>query len=124
MKPGNDEGSAVRTQTPQEQTKADPAIVADTPRRVQMSRRKGARIPPGTVKVARKSKWGNEFKVEDYGRERAIELYRGWLFGKMAAGELDVRELRGKHLWCTCKLTEACHADLLLALANAAEGKP
>ena len=27
-RPGNDEGSAVRTQTPQEQTKADPAIVA------------------------------------------------------------------------------------------------
>jgi hypothetical protein len=31
---------------------------------------------------------------------------------------LDPRELRGKDLTCTCKLTEPCHADVLLELAN------
>ncbi len=89
------------------------------PRRVQLSRRKGARIPPGTVKVARVSKWENPFTVADYGREQAIALYRGWLTDKLAAGALDLAELRGRNLWCFCKLTEACHADVLLELANA-----
>lgn len=28
------------------------------------------------------------------------------------------RELRGKDLVCTCKLTDLCHADVLLDLAN------
>jgi hypothetical protein len=47
-----------------------------TTTRVQMSRKPGARIPAGAVKVARISKWGNPYKVADYGREPAIELYR------------------------------------------------
>src|SRR5256885_10042903 len=31
---------------------------------------------------------------------------------------LDPGELRGKDLVCTCKLTDPCHADVLLELAN------
>jgi hypothetical protein len=29
------------------------------------------------------------------------------------------RDLRGKNLACYCKLSEPCHADVLLAIANA-----
>jgi len=35
-----------------------------------------------------------------------------------AIGALDLSELRGKNLACWCKPGEACHADVLLALAN------
>jgi hypothetical protein len=34
-----------------------------TPRRVQLSRARGWRKPPGTVVVARPSRWGNPFRV-------------------------------------------------------------
>lgn len=34
------------------------------PRRVQLSRRKGWRMPPGAVSVARPTRWGNPFRIE------------------------------------------------------------
>ena len=42
-------------------------------------------------------------------------LYRDYLLEK----ELDPTELQGKDLSCTCKLTDPCHADVLIELANA-----
>jgi hypothetical protein len=45
----------------------------------------------------------------------AIILYRDYI---LETG-LDPSELRGKDLSCTCKLTEPCHADVLIELANA-----
>lgn len=35
----------------------------DTPRRIQLRRTKGWRIPPSTVVVARPSMWGNPWKA-------------------------------------------------------------
>ncbi len=38
--------------------------MSDTkPQRIQLSRRKGWRMPPNTVKVCRPGKWGNPFRV-------------------------------------------------------------
>ena len=34
----------------------------------------------------------------------------------------DIKELKGKNLACFCKITDVCHADILLILAN--EPKP
>jgi hypothetical protein len=73
------------------------------------------------VVVARPGKWGNPFPVRVYGRNRAIARYRAWLAETMradTAGRLDLAALRGKNLACWCKPGEACHADVLLALAN------
>ena len=72
-------------------------------------------MPPDTVSVARPHKWHNPYKVKEYGRERAIALFRQWVADK------DVSELRGKNLACYCGLEQACHADVLLELANAAD---
>ena len=47
-------------------------------------------------------------------REAANLLYREHLQDQ----GLDPRELRGKDLVCTCKLTDPCHVDVLLDLAN------
>lgn len=88
------------------------------PQRIQLSRRKGWRMPTNTVKVSRPSKWGNPFSVAEYGRELAVLNYRLRLDGLVAIGAVDLSELRGKKLACWCRLDDECHADVLLELAN------
>ena len=103
-----------------------------TPQRIQLSRKKGFRLPPNTVVVARPSKWGNPFQIADVidaydGNKRAAandvkQAYHRWLRefseGRTIA-ESAKTELRGKNLACWCKPGEPCHADVLLELANA-----
>jgi Domain of unknown function (DUF4326) len=89
------------------------------PRRLQRSRRKGARLPASGVVVTRPTKWGNRHPLE-LGREEAIRRYREDLFaGRLAVTVDDVkRDLRGRDLACYCPLDVPCHADVLLAIAN------
>lgn len=97
-----------------------------TPKRIQLSRKRGWRKPPNTVNVARPSKWGNPFKIVPgvYSAEDAVADYRRWLVehhdGQMVAALAPV-ELRGKDLACWCSLANGtfCHADELLRIANA-----
>ena len=88
------------------------------PDRIQLSRKKGWRIPQNTVSVARPGKWGNPFSIAEYGRELAVRNYRRKLEGMAAIGALDLSELRGKNLACWCKPGDPCHADVLLEMAN------
>lgn len=48
------------------------------PIRVQLSRKKGWRMPPGTVKVDRSTRWGNPFLVERERGERWNGQRREW----------------------------------------------
>jgi hypothetical protein len=106
--------------------------MSDKPYRVQLRRTKGWRMPPNTIKVARPSRWGNPYRVgemvDPWGRpskvtiSRAVELFETDLVHGLLERftVADVRsELRGKNLACFCKLSEPCHADVLLELANA-----
>jgi hypothetical protein len=103
------------------------------PKRVQIQswRKPGGKKPDNVVIVARPSKWGNPFKIgatlhhgpSFSGRDEtvrdadhAVRLFRQWVFNLRSAS--DIAELRGKDLACYCKLTDACHADVLLELAN------
>lgn len=116
--------------------------MADRPIRVQLSRKKGWKMPPNTVKVCRPGPFGNPFTVTDaveigVSPERAqafvVRCFRDWLAGdrqnwmgdesdKAAAAILArLPELRGKNLACWCKPGDPCHADVLLELANAKE---
>lgn len=116
----------------------------DRPRRIQLSRRKGWRLPEGAVKVDRSTPWGNPFTAagaiehefaadETQGRKVAVEFHRTWLLG-MDPAENDVyhtgkrqydrrwvrehlHELAGHDLACWCGPEDTCHADLLLKLA-------
>lgn len=88
------------------------------PERIQLSRKKGWRMPPNTVSVARPTKWGNPFSVAEHGRELAVRNYRRYLIGLRQIGALDLSALRGKNLACWCRPGEACHADVLIELAN------
>jgi hypothetical protein len=111
------------------------------PERIRLSRARGWRKPPNTVIVARPSKWGNPFPVpEPFTRAEAIGMFRELVLNREAfwvdpegvrhrftSGYADhpvptleqIRsELAGKNLACWCRLDEACHADVLLELAN------
>ena len=109
--------------------------MSPNPKRIQLRRQKGWRKPENTVVVSRPSKWGNPYKLSDYPaampvaerRAHAVECFRGQLLGRIPepfyplrfAIEDVRRELRGKNLACWCKVGDACHADVLLEVANA-----
>ena len=117
------------------------------PVRIQLSRAKGWRMPPKTVKVDRSTKWGNPFVIHpDKGPDgkhfpadpkMAVHMFREmlkhdgswspipaplWPKGKFPAEWTSVddvrRELAGKNLACWCALDQPCHADVLLEIAN------
>jgi hypothetical protein len=109
---------------------------AKGPRRVQLRRSKGWRMPNNTVKVDRTTWFGNPFSVKDYGHDRAVALHHAWLSGRSIGKRLSktllqrrkavleaLPTLRAKNLACWCPLPELgepdnCHAALLLKLAN------
>lgn len=113
------------------------------PERIQLSRGKGWRMPPNTVKVDRATRWGNPFltasavesgyATPETAQAFVVNCFRDWL-GPSQSGrdwwqgpESDARRrtiletlpsLRGKNLACWCKSGAPCHADVLLELAN------
>jgi len=104
------------------------------PIRVQLKRRKGWKMPPNTVKVDRTTKWGNPFIVGEQGkRVECVYLFRLLCIGAIniscglkpgiqeawiAHAGRNIWRLRGKNLACWCPLGSACHADVLLEIAN------
>lgn len=106
------------------------------PTRITLSRTKGWRMPPNTVKVDRSTTLGNPFIVGTHGTaEACVARFRDLLTGlvrmypvpcpayldQVAAKDrilARLSELRGKNLACWCKPGEACHADVLLEMAN------
>lgn len=71
----------------------------------------------GKVYVGRPSKWGNPFIIgRDGTREEVIEKYEDYL--KSRPDLLNaLHELKGLDLVCWCA-PKACHAHILLKLAN------
>lgn len=99
-----------------------------TPTRIQLSRKKGWKLPENTVVVSRPSRWGNPFVVgqtiERLGgavdirdQSHAVRLYRRWLHTQKRSEDM-VPLLKGKNLACWCKPGTPCHADVLLEIAN------
>ena len=104
------------------------------PKRMQLRRTKGWRKPEGAIVVARPTRWGNPWKLgPETIREEVVDAYRAAIWrattavkmGYKAVGETYIpseqeiqRELRGHDLACWCGLSVACHADVLLEVAN------
>lgn len=88
---------------------------------------------PDAALVARPSKWGNPFTVDDYhSRELAVDAFRAMVNDPMSRAHCDYpepdeirAELVGHDLACWCPLVDKdgspvpCHADVLLEIANA-----
>lgn len=111
------------------------------PQRIQRKSAKGWKKPGGAVYVGGGSKWGNLHIVRRDGgfmwveggghvvcstdregnlrerRQEAVDLYRrNWI---PLVDLTDLRDdLAGKNLMCWCPLSQPCHADVLLELAN------
>jgi len=95
---------------------------------VQRKRTKGWRVPPNTIYVGRGTKFGNVFKIgcktlngtiiKD--RKMAVEFYKKDIkrYAKDLFYNTVKNELKGKNLMCWCPLSEPCHADILLKIAN------
>jgi hypothetical protein len=100
-------------------------VVSERPTRVRLG---GdlfhPQVPPGAVNVTRQGgrRWSNPYPVKAYGRANAIRLYREHLAAHPELVEAARRELAGKDLACWCRPGQACHADLLLEVANRKEG--
>lgn len=108
-------------------------IMTAAPQRVQLSRKKGWRMPENTVKVDRTTKWGNPFIVGEHGtRAECVWLFELLLGGLVCVTKdnaekqdeylkmvrRDREQLRGKNLACWCPLDAPCHADALLMMSN------
>jgi hypothetical protein len=108
------------------------------PIRVQLSRAKGWRMPPNTVKVDRTTKWGNPFVVGPHGKAKdCVKYFALGLCGYDVLGlktgdgkwtidvmhdyrktvKRDIYRLRDKNLACWCRPGAPCHADILLQIA-------
>lgn len=110
------------------------------PKRVQLSRAKGWRLPPNTVVVSRPSRWGNPFDwqtaMEEFGctewvaKAAVASIYRDWLTmieperfdpelrPRRVAILASYADLRGRNLGCWCAVGQPCHGDVLLELVN------
>jgi hypothetical protein len=98
------------------------------------------------IRIDRNSGWENPFLGEST-PTAAVEMFRRWLLGDMSAEELAgysgpgrflsgawlankrrlllpvLPALRGKNLACWCGPRDPCHGDVLLEIANGAEGE-
>lgn len=88
------------------------------PKRIQRKRTKGWRMPENAVYVGRPTKWGNPYSLAKYREKLAMLNYRLHLLRMIAAGSLDLKQLKGKDLACWCPPDKLCHADILIELAN------
>lgn len=105
------------------------------PKRIQLRRTRGWRLPAEAVNVARPGPWGNPFVVGKHGtRAECVDLYEKLLAGLICLSNgpavaeqrrardhvlAHMDELRGKDLACWCRLDgKPCHGDVLLRLAN------
>lgn len=98
------------------------------PERIRLSRAKGWRMPPNTVKVDRSNAiWGNPFVVgEDGTAAECVAAYSSYI--RIATGvpngggrpliQQAPEVLGGKNLACWCKLDAPCHADVLLLVST------
>jgi hypothetical protein len=104
------------------------------PKRIQMRRVKGWRMPEGAIYVGRPSRWGNPFLVgapypdgdppelqHPATRMDVAEMFEDLCHGLLllpAPTRDDLEPLRGHDLACWCPLDQPCHADVLLEMAN------
>lgn len=92
--------------------------------RVVLSRKKGSKLPEGTLIVDRRSPYGNPYKMSKHEtRSKVVKKFATWWW-RDAQKELrvqlliDIREKNIKHLGCWCGKKEICHADILLEYLN------
>lgn len=111
------------------------------PKRIQLSRARGWKLPFRTVKVDRSTRFGNPYvsgepinmkqarrwgwNISPGGQcivcgdaADAVAKFRHALFWDVAIHDFIRNELGGRDLACWCPLDQPCHADVLIEIAN------
>ena len=73
----------------------------------------------GAVRIDRRTKWGNPYRIGPATREEVIEHYRVELWRRIRTGEVRLEELaalHGKTLACHCAPLP-CHGEVLARAA-------
>jgi hypothetical protein len=74
-------------------------------------------FPLPTARMQESEDMPGELRVQRcHSAEQAVVWYREWAAYALEPAKLEL--LRGKDLACWCPLDQACHADVLLELAN------
>jgi hypothetical protein len=90
------------------------------PQRLKRSRVKGWRKPDDAVIVDRTSRWGNPYRVGTNAADNldAVAKFRSHLQSNPDL-VAEIRDnLAGHDLVCACDPQDACHADVLIEVAN------
>ena len=89
---------------------------------IRIKHKRGVALPDNTTYVGRPTPWGNKTKVGPGDTNHfAVACFRDDLRADPELVARIKKELKGKNLACYCELSEECHADVLLALANGKE---
>lgn len=73
------------------------------------------------VYIGRPSKWGNPYRIGmDGDRQEVLEKYKKYLKNHPELVKKARTQLKDKVLGCFCH-PQACHGDILAAIANAPE---
>ena len=113
----------------------DKGLVIERPKRIQRERTKGWKMPPNTIYVGRDSRFGNPWLVtKTQTALKACRIYSVMIYSifdrydtnepedELSSEQVklvdDIRTLKGKNLSCWCPLSQPCHADILLEIAN------
>jgi Domain of unknown function (DUF4326) len=89
------------------------------PQRIRRQRRRGWRLPANAICVTRPGRWGNPFEIgQDGDRAQVLALFADYARARLAEEPDWLEPLRGKDLACWCAEGAACHAGILLRLAN------
>jgi len=90
-------------------------------KRIQRKRSKGFRLPLNTLCIGRGKgcKYPNPYTVKEFGLERCLILYEGWLNYQCVyvRGYLDDLK-RYDYVACWCPVNKPCHGDILLRKAR------
>jgi hypothetical protein len=138
----NEAGVNIDTTSPVAGTAGTRLDRSGLPRRVQLRRSAGWRLPTGVVIVDRRTVFGNPFTVTGARaagwdsttsglRSVCVDAFGSWLHDgptspwwhpshaqQHATLWARLGELTGRDLACWCPLGEPCHADVLLTAAN------
>lgn len=91
------------------------------PRRIQLSRARGWRLPANAASIAYPTKWANPHRPATRSPEAnaaAVEAYRRHLTEHPELVDAARTELAGKDLACWCSPELPCHGDILLEVSN------
>lgn len=89
-----------------------------TPQRLKCARFKKTPASAG-IYIGAGTKWANPYQSPTHGTPAHIQrLYADYIAGELCSGRLDISELTGQDITCTCRRGAPCHGDVLLFIAN------